>query len=158
MRSWGELWILYLCGNGSHQSRLLSSQHRGLTPSIEVPMFCEGSFTDPPPSSPHPPISPPQERVELEPAVSSLRQHVSDAAADLNLGFQFNDPVRGFDRSRVKGMLARLLRIRDAQMAVALEVRGTGGGQQGGEWESGRDGERERVGGRKGGERSGCSV
>ena len=48
---------------------------------------------------------------------------MSDAAADLNLGFQFNDPVRGFDRSRVKGMLARLLRIRDAEMAVALEVR-----------------------------------
>ncbi len=36
--------------------------------------------------------------------------------------FQFQDPERGFDRARVKGVVARLVRVKDASAATALEV------------------------------------
>lgn len=38
------------------------------------------------------------------------------------LDFQFRDPERGFDRARVKGVMAKLVRIRDAATTTALEV------------------------------------
>ena len=36
--------------------------------------------------------------------------------------FSFRDPERGFDRARVKGVVARLVRVRDAAATTALEV------------------------------------
>ena len=36
--------------------------------------------------------------------------------------FQFRDPERGFDRARVTGVVARLVRVKDAAAATALEV------------------------------------
>ena len=36
--------------------------------------------------------------------------------------FSFKDPERGFDRARVKGVVARLVRVKDAAATTALEV------------------------------------
>lgn len=38
------------------------------------------------------------------------------------LNFNYSDPRPGFDRSKVKGVLARLVRVNDLQDATALEV------------------------------------
>ena len=38
------------------------------------------------------------------------------------LDFRFADPERGFDRSKVKGVVARLVKIKDPDAATALEV------------------------------------
>ena len=38
------------------------------------------------------------------------------------MDFQFQDPERGFDRARVKGVVARLVRVKDASATTALEV------------------------------------
>ncbi len=50
-----------------------------------------------------------------------------DRAAELSsrlaaLDFAFKDPERGFDRARVKGVVAKLVRVRDPAAATALEV------------------------------------
>jgi structural maintenance of chromosome 2 len=56
-------------------------------------------------------------------AVSSAQETVSSLSGQLSaLDFQFRDPEKGFDRSRVKGVVAKLLRVSDAQAATALEV------------------------------------
>ena len=39
-----------------------------------------------------------------------------------SLDFQFSDPERNFDRSRVKGKVAKLLRVQDPATSTALEV------------------------------------
>lgn len=36
--------------------------------------------------------------------------------------FQYSDPRPGFDRSKVFGVVARLVRVTDASAATALEV------------------------------------
>ena len=36
--------------------------------------------------------------------------------------FQYRDPERGFDRSSVKGVVAKLVHVKDAANATALEV------------------------------------
>ncbi|CAI5459321.1 unnamed protein product [Closterium sp. Yama58-4] len=61
-------------------------------------------------------------KVEKEAAVGELRQRVEAASRELGVGFSYSDPERGFDRRKVKGVLARLFRMRDASMATALEV------------------------------------
>ena len=38
------------------------------------------------------------------------------------LDFRFRDPEAGFDRGRVKGVVAKLVQIADVQNATALEV------------------------------------
>ncbi len=38
------------------------------------------------------------------------------------MDFAYRDPERGFDRGRVKGVVARLVRVKDASAATALEV------------------------------------
>ena len=38
------------------------------------------------------------------------------------LDFQFRDPERGFDRARVRGVMAKLVRVKDAAASTALEV------------------------------------
>ena len=53
--------------------------------------------------------------------------------------FEYQDPTANFDRSRVKGPLVRLLRVREREAATALEV--TAGGRVSGEREEGGRGE-----------------
>jgi structural maintenance of chromosome 2 len=38
------------------------------------------------------------------------------------LNFQFRDPAPGFDRAAVKGVMARLVKVKDMAAATALEV------------------------------------
>lgn len=44
------------------------------------------------------------------------------AQVDARLNFEFSDPSKGFDRTRVKGMVARLVKVKDKQTACALEI------------------------------------
>lgn len=37
--------------------------------------------------------------------------------------FNYRDPERNFDRSRVKGVVAKLIKVKDSSAVVALEVR-----------------------------------
>lgn len=64
------------------------------------------------------------ENVELESTVSDLRQTLETLSAQLEgrLAFNYSDPVRGFDRSKVKGLVARLVEVRRPEHATALEV------------------------------------
>ncbi len=39
-----------------------------------------------------------------------------------NFQFEYKDPVKNFDRSKVKGLIANLVRVRDPKTATALEV------------------------------------
>lgn len=39
-----------------------------------------------------------------------------------NVDFTYNDPEKNFDRSRVKGVVAKLIRVKDKSTMVALEV------------------------------------
>lgn len=43
------------------------------------------------------------------------------------LNFDYSDPERGFDRSRVKGLVANLINVKDIAHTTALEV--TAGGR-----------------------------
>jgi len=64
------------------------------------------------------------ERVELESTVSDLRDKLETLSAQLEgrLAFNYSDPVRGFDRSKVKGLVARLVEVKRSEHATALEV------------------------------------
>ncbi len=44
-----------------------------------------------------------------------------------NLQFEYNDPTANFDHNRVKGLVAKLIRVSDVSTAMALEV--TAGGK-----------------------------
>ncbi len=56
-------------------------------------------------------------------AVAAAQETVSTLSGQLAaLDFQYRDPERGFDRSRVKGVVAKLLRVKDAATSTALEV------------------------------------
>lgn len=53
----------------------------------------------------------------------ALAHSISDAAyCPAGLDFRYADPERGFDRSSVKGVLARLLSVKDPAASTALEV------------------------------------
>ncbi|EFJ04936.1 hypothetical protein SELMODRAFT_137981 [Selaginella moellendorffii] len=59
---------------------------------------------------------------ELE-MVENLKQEVSNLGSSLvGVEFSFEDPVNNFDRRRVKGVVARLIRVDDSTAVVALEV------------------------------------
>ncbi len=48
---------------------------------------------------------------------------VDDMSAELGrLEFTFSDPEKGFDRSRVKGLVAKLIRVQSKDATTALEV------------------------------------
>ncbi|KAI5063026.1 hypothetical protein GOP47_0021573 [Adiantum capillus-veneris] len=56
-------------------------------------------------------------------AIVRLKAEVNDIAAQLgNVNFQYNDPVKNFERSKVKGVVARLLHVKDVSAVTALEV------------------------------------
>lgn len=55
--------------------------------------------------------------------VSDLQEKVEALSGELRgLEFEFADPERGFDRNRVKGTLAKLVRVQDENAYTALEV------------------------------------
>ncbi|KAG2593637.1 hypothetical protein PVAP13_5NG012544 [Panicum virgatum] len=59
---------------------------------------------------------------ELE-MVRNLKDRVRKLSGELaNVHFSYRDPERNFDRSKVKGVVARLIRIKDSSAATALEV------------------------------------
>mmetsp|Transcript_8427 Transcript_8427/g.15250 ORF Transcript_8427/g.15250 Transcript_8427/m.15250 type:complete len:87 (+) Transcript_8427:198-458(+) len=64
------------------------------------------------------------EKVELESIVSDLRDTIETLSAQLGgrLAFDYKDPVRGFDRCKVKGLVARLVEVKHSEHATALEV------------------------------------
>jgi structural maintenance of chromosome 2 len=65
-----------------------------------------------------------QEKVDLEAAITELEEQFDTVSTQLQsrLAFEYEDPVRGFDRSKVKGLIAKLVDVKDAKYATALEV------------------------------------
>lgn len=56
-------------------------------------------------------------------AVSAAQDRVDELHSSLaNVDFRYVDPEKGFDRSRVKGVVARLVRVKDPNTTTALEV------------------------------------
>ncbi|MCO5554633.1 hypothetical protein L7F22_008165 [Adiantum nelumboides] len=56
-------------------------------------------------------------------AILGLKAEINEIAAQLgNVNFQYNDPVKNFERSKVKGVVARLLHVKDVSVVTALEV------------------------------------
>jgi len=64
------------------------------------------------------------EKVQVEDSLSSVQEVVDTLTAQLQgrLAFKYSDPVRGFDRNKVKGMVAKLVSIHRPEHATALEV------------------------------------
>ncbi|WCJ36468.1 Structural maintenance of chromosomes protein 2-2 [Euphorbia peplus] len=64
---------------------------------------------------------------ELE-LVQKLKDKIRDLTAQVsNVQFNYRDPVKGFDRSKVKGVVAKLINVKDSSAMTALEV--TAGGK-----------------------------
>ncbi|XP_002510963.2 structural maintenance of chromosomes protein 2-1 [Ricinus communis] len=60
--------------------------------------------------------------------VQKLKDNIRDFSAQLsNVQFTYRDPVKNFDRSKVKGVVAKLIKVKDSSTATALEV--TAGGK-----------------------------
>ncbi|XP_078728608.1 structural maintenance of chromosomes protein 2 isoform X2 [Lampetra fluviatilis] len=60
---------------------------------------------------------------ELAAEESAMREKVDRAVASMpQLQFDYRDPERGWDRGRVRGLVASLLRVEDPASATALEV------------------------------------
>nr|CAD1829533.1 unnamed protein product [Ananas comosus var. bracteatus] len=60
--------------------------------------------------------------VELE-AIEKLKGEIRVLSGQLaNVHFTYRDPVKNFDRSKVKGVVARLIKVKDSSTATALEV------------------------------------
>lgn len=54
-----------------------------------------------------------------------LEDKVRGLSAQLaNVQFSYRDPVRNFDRSKVKGVVAKLIKVKDRNSMTALEVTG----------------------------------
>lgn len=52
-----------------------------------------------------------------------LEDKVRGLSAQLaNFQFTYSDPVRNFDRSKVKGVVAKLIKVKDRSSMTALEV------------------------------------
>lgn len=69
------------------------------------------------------------EKDELEASMSQFQETVDTLTAQLEgrLSFNYSDPVKGFDRSKVKGLVAKLIHVKNSDHATALEV--TAGGK-----------------------------
>lgn len=65
-----------------------------------------------------------KEKDHLTSSVEELNGIVESLTAQLGsrLAFDYSDPVRGFDRSKVKGLVAKLIEVQDPVHATALEV------------------------------------
>ena len=64
------------------------------------------------------------EKVDLENSIGQLQEVVDTLSAQLQgrLAFNYSDPVKGFDRSKVKGMVASLVKVKNSVHSTALEV------------------------------------
>ncbi|CAM9771112.1 unnamed protein product, partial [Ectocarpus sp. 4 AP-2014] len=64
------------------------------------------------------------EREKEEKAVDRLKEVVDRLSAQVagRLSFEYRDPERNFDRSRVKGLVAKLVKVKDPAHSTALEV------------------------------------
>ncbi|KAL6840020.1 hypothetical protein ACP4OV_029830 [Aristida adscensionis] len=63
---------------------------------------------------------------ELE-VIQKLKDKVRELSGELaNVDFRYRDPVSNFDRSKVKGVVARLIKMKDSSHATALEVAARG--------------------------------
>lgn len=62
--------------------------------------------------------------MDLEAAITELEEQLDTVSTQLQsrLAFDYEDPVRGFDRSKVKGLVAKLVDVKDSKYATALEV------------------------------------
>lgn len=55
--------------------------------------------------------------------IQKLKDGVRDLSAQLaNVQFTYHDPVKNFDRSKVKGVVAKLIKVKDSSTMTALEV------------------------------------
>ncbi|KAL5745997.1 hypothetical protein ACOSP7_027143 [Xanthoceras sorbifolium] len=60
--------------------------------------------------------------------VQKLKDEICDLSAQLaNVQFTYRDPVNNFDRSKVKGVVAKLIKVKNSSAVTALEV--TAGGK-----------------------------
>ncbi|TXG70686.1 hypothetical protein EZV62_005621 [Acer yangbiense] len=60
--------------------------------------------------------------------VQKLKDEIHDLSAQLaNVQFSYRDPVKNFDRSKVKGVVAKLIKVKNSSTMTALEV--TAGGK-----------------------------
>ncbi|KAG5513037.1 hypothetical protein RHGRI_038544 [Rhododendron griersonianum] len=59
---------------------------------------------------------------ELE-VVQKFKDEIRNLSAQLaNVDFTYRDPVKNFDRSKVKGVVAKLIKVKDSSTLTALEV------------------------------------
>ncbi|GAM24797.1 hypothetical protein SAMD00019534_079720, partial [Acytostelium subglobosum LB1] len=59
----------------------------------------------------------------LEPSVFEMQEKVGMLSAQLSgMEFTYTDPSKGFERSKVKGVVANLITLRDPETATALEI------------------------------------
>lgn len=66
-------------------------------------------------------------KTELELTISQLQAKVDELSSRLSrIQFDYSDPAKNFDRSKVKGLVAELLELKDVSTATALET--TAGG------------------------------
>ncbi|KAK9699990.1 hypothetical protein RND81_08G209200 [Saponaria officinalis] len=64
-----------------------------------------------------------QERAVEMNVVQKLKDKIRGLNAQLaNIEFRYRDPIRNFDRSKVKGVVAKLIKIKDGSTMTALEV------------------------------------
>ena len=55
--------------------------------------------------------------------VQKLKDEIRDLSAQLsNVQFSYCDPVKNFDRSKVKGVVAKLIKVKNSSTMTALEV------------------------------------
>lgn len=55
--------------------------------------------------------------------VQKLKDEIGDLSAQLaNVQFRYRDPMKNFDRSKVKGVVAKLIKVKDSSAMTALEV------------------------------------
>ena len=55
--------------------------------------------------------------------IQKLKDGVRDLSAQLaNVQFTYRDPVKNFDRSKVKGVVAKLIKVKESSAMTALEV------------------------------------
>lgn len=60
---------------------------------------------------------------ELE-CVQKLKDEMRNLSGHLgNVDFSYRDPVNNFDRSKVKGVVAKLIKLKDSSTMTALEVK-----------------------------------
>lgn len=56
-------------------------------------------------------------------SVQKWKDEIRNISAYLaNVEFTYRDPVKNFDRSKVKGVVAKLIKVKDKSTMTALEV------------------------------------